>query len=42
MIIESLPAMANVFMPVAAPVFTDIRMVDFGPGTAQVQVKVLG
>lgn len=42
MIIQSLPSLANVFVPASAPVFTDIRMVDFGPGTAQVQVKVVG
>lgn len=42
MLIQSLPSLTSVFVPALAPVFTDIRMVDFGPGTAQVQVKVVG
>jgi hypothetical protein len=42
MIIQSLPALANVFVPSSAPVFTDIRMVELAPGVAQVQVKVVG
>lgn len=41
MIIQSLPALANVFVPAAGPVFTDIRMVETAPGIAQVQVKVV-
>lgn len=41
MIIQSLPALANVFVPNQAPVFTDVRVVAIGPN-AQVQVKVVG
>lgn len=41
MIIDSLPAQVNIFVPISVPVFTDIRMVEIAPGTAQVQVKVV-
>lgn len=41
MIIQSIPALANIFVPVQAPIFTDVRAVVLGPNV-QVQVKVDG
>jgi len=42
MIIQSLPAQAFVFSPIAPPAITDIRVVSVGGGNSQVQVKVVG
>lgn len=41
MLIQSLPALANVFVPPAGPEITDVRVVEV-LGQAQVQVKVVG
>lgn len=41
MMIQSLPSLANVFVPSQGPVFTDVRVVEVS-GMAQVQVKVVG
>lgn len=42
MLIQSLSAQAFVFVPVPAPQILDVRIVDIGGGSVQVQTKVVG